>query len=145
MGLWNQLTGKEDADKANKKAREAQAQNYEKIRREEYQSAVTASQLTNALMMSDIADNMAGRGITDEIRADYESRLSSYETQKSYNLNIASLYQQDVDFYNAGGGATAGRRKMRDKAIYGVQYHSNIAQATQPEIDRVEGILGTVN
>jgi hypothetical protein len=127
MGLWNQLTGKEDADKANKKAREAQQQNYEKIRREEYQSAVTASQLTNALLMSDIGDNMAGRGLTDTIRADYESKIAS----QTKNAEITNYYIELNKKFN---------NKYANQAIQQWQ------QVSSPEeIDRIEGILGISN
>jgi len=145
MGLWNQLTGKEDADKANKKARQAQEDNFAKIRREEYQSAVTASQLTNALLMSDIADNMAGRGITDEIRADYENRLQQQTTSLGQRENIVNQGNEMLNYFVGGGGITRTRGKNIRYYSELTSSFSNMAEQNRQEIDRIEGILGVSN
>lgn len=145
MGLWNQLTGKEDADKTNKKARQAQEDNFAKIRREEYQSAVTASQLTNALLMSDLGDNMAGRGLTDTIRADYESRLQQQNISLGQRENIIDQGTDILNYHLAGGGITRTRGKNIKYYSELVSSFSGLAEENRQEIDRVEGILGTAN
>lgn len=145
MGLWNQLTGKEDADKANKKARIAQEENYAKARREEYQANVTASQLSNALIMSDLSDQMAGKGITDAIRADYEQKIAGAERNIA-QINPVLKWGQDIlAYHEAGGGLTRTRgESLRFYRGAVASMSANLNSQTQ-EIDRIEGILGIAN
>jgi len=145
MGLWNQLTGKEDADKANKKARIAQQENFAKARREEYQANVTASQLSNALIMSDLSDQMAGKGITDNIRADYEQKISSAEKNIAQITPVLKWGQDILAYHEAGGGLTRTRGKNLSFYRGAVASISSNLQTQNQEIDRIEGILGIAN
>lgn len=142
MGLWNQLTGKEDAQKANKQARIAHEQEYAKARADEYQATARASQLSNALLLSNLSDTMAGKGITDEIRTDYENRLAGQKFDNVAAQGMENYYTDLGNYYNSGGGSTAGRSRRRDASFKAAGFQSEIVDSTQAEIDRIGGILG---
>lgn len=142
MGLWNDLTGKSDADKTNKKARVAHEQEYARARKEEYSAENRAAQFGNALLLSNLSESMAGKGLTDAIRSDYESRLSSQQSANQEYTQRGELIGDLVNYYNTGGGPTRGRRARRDEYIALGQENTANLTATQEEIDRIGGILG---
>lgn len=144
MGLWAQLTGQEDASKANKKAAEEQRALYEKARKEEYNATLQSSQLTNALMMSNLSDQMAGKGITDVIRADYEQKIANAENRIFANRQNLSRIQNTLNYYEGGGGKTKDRGSNLRYYRGLVSNISSDLQSQNQEIDRISGILGTI-
>ena len=144
MGLWAQLTGQEDASKANKKAAEEQRALYEKARKEEYNATLQSSQLTNALMMSNLSDQMAGKGLTEEITMSYFKRQFEQGGILNEKTKAADFFKNLGDFYNAGGGSTSGRRRRRDASYAAAATNTAEAQAASSELDRISGILGTI-
>ena len=145
MGLWNDLTGKSDADKANKKAERAHQDAYAKARQEEYNATLRASQLSNALMMSNMSETMAGKGVTEAIKESYIDRMSSQQAEARYNKGIVDEYQADLDYRLAGGGVTRTRGQNIRWDTQVVNEYSSRLNANTDEIDRISGILGIVN